>query len=161
MATLAPDPVEKWAPIFTKQWAGADARLFDVNYLISTSPRDGDYCKLCDHRVPLGVNHEAHVRQHREELAGWRERQRAVAADAREADGAGPTGTHEGSSEPVPAPSGLPPERRLRNRISSLRHRLKNPPKKDYTSEQRRAILDQIQATQAELAALEEEALRV
>lgn len=141
MSTESPNPVEVWAPTFLT-FAGSGAPKFDEKWLakpenvLSTCGNAGTWCKLCDAPVPPVEDVDRHHRKHLRELREWRERTSAEAQQrAREALAA--TRAERalerealGIERSIRARSSdLTPERRLRNKITSTRYRLKNPAK--------------------------------
>lgn len=82
MATSAPDPVEKWAPIFTGS-SLTDAQILNPSYMVS-GIAGKLYCKLCDAPLPADETTDKHVRRHTRELKAWREaKSKAAAREAR------------------------------------------------------------------------------
>ena len=145
MATGRPVTVDEWAPLFLYYGGGATAK-FDEAWL--SNPENvlsrygsgldsGRWCKLCDAPVPDSDTSIDHLAAHLRELASWRKRRRSE-AERRLREGAQAARQERALersvlSEPEkPQPqraSNLPLEKQLKNRITSIRHRMSNPAK--------------------------------
>lgn len=126
MSARNPDPVETWAPLFTKHFK--DSQIVDTNFcIVRGGSRTPTFCKLCDSPVPTGTSPEKHAAKHAEELKVWR-RKRKKETDASKEEKQKERQALKDEERAVLGTS-VPEERRLANRITSTRYKLNHPEK--------------------------------
>jgi len=118
----------EWIPIFTRVLK--DEEILKEAYVFSTFADGIVHCKVCDARIPAGQTPTKHLAGHRRELKEYRKRRDVERErERREADEVRRREREMEREVLGDRASVLPEEKRLKNRVTSVRYKVNHPEK--------------------------------